>query len=105
MAERFPCDKSAYRGTYEVEPRAVQAWLALGPGTGGTWGGAHAYRGYPQRIPVVNQRGGLERIVAVDDLSGLLADEITGLAQAWSDARSNTRAGRGDSADWRDLVA
>lgn len=33
-----------------------------------------------RRIPVVNSRGGLEGIVAVDDLLSLLADEIMGLA-------------------------
>ncbi len=42
-----------------------------------------------RRIPVINHRGGLEGIVAVDDLLGLLAEEIMGLAKLV--AREQTR--------------
>ena len=47
-----------------------------------------------RRIPVVNDRGGLEGIVAVDDLLGLLADEIMGLAKLVGREQEHERVAR-----------
>jgi len=34
-----------------------------------------------RRVPIVNEQGGLEGIIAVDDVLSLLAEQITGLAE------------------------
>ena len=34
-----------------------------------------------RRVPVVNKHGGLEGIIAVDDILGLLAEQVSGLAE------------------------
>lgn len=34
-----------------------------------------------RRVPVVNKHGGLEGIIAVDDVLGLLAEQVSGLAE------------------------
>lgn len=34
-----------------------------------------------RRVPIVNEHGGLEGIIAVDDVLSLLAEQITGLAE------------------------
>ncbi len=47
-----------------------------------------------RRIPVVNERGGLEGIIAVDDLLGLLAEEITGLANLVMREQARERSNR-----------
>ena len=47
-----------------------------------------------RRIPVVNDRGGLAGIVAVDDLLGLLADEIMGLAKLVGREQEHERVAR-----------
>ncbi len=47
-----------------------------------------------RRIPVVNDRGSLEGIIAADDLLGLLADEIMGLAKLAGREQARERVAR-----------